>query len=196
MPAQRPPDRLAFVVASVVCLALAPAFVSGVPVVYPAVVAALALLVLFAVRRRSVLTPRLVPWGALAFAAGMFVVVGLAGRWGLTGLLTGLLPVGAGRSAVFALGASAGVAANTVDNLPAFVALGAVAGDHPHRIAAVLIGTNVAPLITPWASLANLLWHQRCARAGVTIRWSSFAWRGAVVSVLATSASLAVLTWR
>lgn len=52
---------------------------------------------------------------------------------------------------------------------------------------AVLIGTNAGPLVTPWASLATLLWLQRCRAAGV--RWRL--WRLALGGF--TCASLSVL---
>ena len=32
---------------------------------------------------------------------------------------------------------------------------------------ALLVGVNAGPLITPWASLATLLWLQRCRTAGI-----------------------------
>jgi arsenical pump membrane protein len=48
-------------------------------------------------------------------------------------------------------------------------------------MAALLIGVNTGPLITPWASLATLLWADRCRAAGVLVRWRTFAVRGLLV---------------
>jgi Na+/H+ antiporter NhaD/arsenite permease-like protein len=42
---------------------------------------------------------------------------------------------------------------------------------------------NLGPLITPWASLATLLWHHRIVRLGVTISWPRFMLWGVVVAV-------------
>jgi arsenical pump membrane protein len=58
------------------------------------------------------------------------------------------------------------------------------------RLVALLIGVNAGPLITPWASLATLPWHQRLTSLGVQIRWSRYFLLGLVVApvtvVLAT----------
>lgn len=65
--------------------------------------------------------------------------------------------------------------------------------DHPARLLAALIGANVGALVTPWASLATLLWLQRCRAAGVRWRLPRLALAGlacALLSVLA--ATLAV----
>jgi arsenical pump membrane protein len=51
------------------------------------------------------------------------------------------------------------------------------------RLVALLIGVNAGPLITPWASLATLLWHQRLTALGVTISWRQYALLGAVAVV-------------
>jgi hypothetical protein len=45
------------------------------------------------------------------------------------------------------------------------LALEPVADDTPSRLVALLIGVNLGPLITVWASLATLLWRERCATA-------------------------------
>src|SRR5699024_8491641 len=56
------PDRRLLLIAAVVVAVLLPLLVTGIPVALVAGVAALVLLAVFAVRRRSVLTLRLVPW--------------------------------------------------------------------------------------------------------------------------------------
>ena len=78
------------------------------------------------------------------------------------------------------LSATGATAANLVDNLPAYLALEPVA-DTPQRIAALLVGTNAGPLITPWASLATLLWHERLKSLGVEISWGRYALLGLLV---------------
>ena len=61
------------------------------------------------------------------------------------------------------------------------------------RLLALLIGTNVGPLAVPWASLATLLWFERCRAAGVTVPWGRFVATSAVVAVLATVAAVLAL---
>ena len=103
------------------------------------------------------------------------------------------MPTGTGPGAVVGIVTAGAVASNAVDNLPAYLALSATAADHPLRLVALLIGTNLAVLVTPWASLANLLWHERCRRAGVVICWRTFAWRGLVAAAVVTAAATAAL---
>ncbi len=67
---------------------------------------------------------------------------------------------GPGRPARVA--AAGAVGANVVNNLPAYLALEPVAAGAPARLMALLVGVDVGPLVTPWASLATLLWLQRC----------------------------------
>ena len=58
---------------------------------------------------------------------------------------------------------------------------------------ALLVGVNAGPLITPWASLATLLWASRCRSAGLQISWGGFALRGLVlVPLVLVTASLAL----
>lgn len=73
------------------------------------------------------------------------------------------------------------VGANAIDNLPAYLALEPAAGS-PVRLAALLIGVNAGPLITPWASLATLLWHQRLSAFDVRIRWRRYVLLGLLVA--------------
>jgi arsenical pump membrane protein len=61
------------------------------------------------------------------------------------------------------------------------------------RLAALLVGVNAGPLITPWASLATLLWAARCGSAGVDVSWGRFALRGVLlVPVLLVTAVTAL----
>jgi arsenical pump membrane protein len=75
------------------------------------------------------------------------------------------------------------VGANLVDNLPAYLAL-EPAATSPDRLIALLIGVNLGPLVTPWASLATLLWHQRLTAMDVRISWTRYALLGLIVAPL------------
>jgi Na+/H+ antiporter NhaD/arsenite permease-like protein len=41
---------------------------------------------------------------------------------------------------------------------------------------------NVGPLITPWASLATLLWHGRLTALDVRISWGRYALLGLIAA--------------
>jgi Na+/H+ antiporter NhaD/arsenite permease-like protein len=182
-PATAPPvaDRPLFLVSAVVVAALLPLLVSGMPVWIPACVAAAVLVVAFAIRRRPALRFGLIPWQLVLFASGLFLVVEAGHEVGLTALLSGVAGGGEDPLALLRLAFTGLIGANGIDNLPAYLALEPVAAS-PTRIAALLIGVNAGPLITPWASLATLLWHQRLVTLGVELRWSRYMLLGLVVA--------------
>lgn len=175
------PDRPLFVLASVVVVLLLPLLVSGMPVWLPATVAAVVLVVAFLARRRSALRFELVPWQVVVFASGLFLVVEAAHGLGLTEVLGVVAGTGEDPVALLRLAAAGMVGANGIDNLPAYLALEPVAGSAP-RIAALLIGVNAGPLVTPWASLAVLLWHRRLLALGVDFGWRRYVVLGLVVA--------------
>jgi arsenical pump membrane protein len=85
------------------------------------------------------------------------------------------------------------LASNLTNNLPAYLALEPTAQSSPVRLAALLIGVNAGPLVTPWASLATLLWAARCRSAGVSVSWTTFALRGLVLVPLLLVAAVTAL---
>lgn len=174
-------DRPLFVLATVVLAVLLPLLVSGMPVWLPSSVAAVVLIGAFLVRRRSALRFALVPWQIVVFASGLFLVVEAAHGVGLTTLLAAVAGEGDDPLALLRLAFTGLVGANAIDNLPAYLALEPVAGSAP-RIAALLIGVNAGSLITPWASLAVLLWHRRLVALGVEFRWTRYVLLGLVVA--------------
>jgi arsenical pump membrane protein len=191
------PDRVLLWSSAAVCLALAPAFASGVQPAWPASVAALLLVVLFAVRRRSDLRASHVPWRLVLLVVGLFMVVQTLAVHGLSDLLSQVAGSGESWPDHLRLTATGAVSANVVDNLPAYLALEPVADGSPARLVALLIGVNCGPLLTLWASLATLLWRERCAAAGVEVSARRFLVRGAVlvpVLLVATTAALSLTT--
>ena len=176
-------DRLLFSISAGVLLVLLPLLVSGIPVWIPAGAAAAVLAGAFVIRRRSVLRFGLLPWQLVLFAGGLFLVVEAGHSLGLTALLARLAGSGESPGALLRLSVSGMLGANVGDNLPAYLALEPVAGS-PVRLAALLIGVNAGPLITPWASLATLLWHSRLQTLGVELRWSRYLLLGIVVAPL------------
>ena len=188
VPATAPADPVLFWIAAGVLVVLLPLLVSGIPVWIPAVGAAILLVTAFAIRRRATLRFGLLPWQLVLFAAGLFLVVEAGHSLGLTSVLAQVAGSGEDPVALLRLSVSGMLGANAVDNLPAYVALEPVAGS-PVRLAALLIGVNAGPLITPWASLATLLWHSRLTSLGVELRWSRYLLLGLVVAPLTVVAA-------
>lgn len=171
-----------------VLVVLVPALVSGLEVWITALAAAVLLAVVFAVRRRSALRFSLVPWQLVLFASGLFLTVDAAQGLGLTEMVAALAGTGEGPAALLRLASVSAVGANVLDNLPAYLALEPVASS-PDRLVALLVGVNAGPLVTPWASLATLLWHGRLTSLGVEISWWRFAGLGLVVAPLTVVAA-------
>ena len=182
-------DRVLFWPSGGVLIVLLPLLVSGIPVWILATVAALLLAGVFAFRRPSILHFSLLPWQLVLFAGGLFLVVEAGHSLGLTVLLGQAAGSGTDVGALLRLSISGMLGANAVDNLPAYLALEPVAGS-PVRLAALLIGVNAGPLITPWASIATLLWHSRLKGLGVEVRW----WRYLLLGLIAAPLTVVLAT--
>ena len=186
-------DRILLIVSAVVVALIIPALVSGIPVWIPALAGALVLVVAFAIRRRHALGIGLVPWQLILFACGLFLVVAAASSLGLGVLLGGAAGTGEGFPALLRLAGIGAASSNLVNNLPAYLALEPLAGS-PHRLAALLVGVNAGPLITPWASLATLLWRERLKSLGVELSWPKFIGLGLIVVPLTVTLATLALT--
>jgi arsenical pump membrane protein len=108
----------------------------------------------------------------------LVAVVQYAHDHGLGALLGAAAGTGESWTALLRMAGLAALGANLVDNLPSYLALEPTAQDSPLRLAGLLVGVNAGPLVTPWASLATLLWAARCRSAGVSVSWGRFALRG------------------
>jgi arsenical pump membrane protein len=187
-------DRVLFASSATVLVLLVPALVSGLPVWLPASVAAVVLVGVVLARQPRLLTASLVPWSLVLLASGLFLAMESAHALGLGDLLARFVGDGDDAGALLRMAGVAALGANAVDNLPAYLALEPAAGS-PDRVVALLIGVNTGPLITPWASLATLLWHQRLTRMDVQISWGRYALLGllaAPLTVVAATLALAV----
>ena len=183
-------DRVLLRAAAIVVALLLPALVSGLDPWIPATVAAIALTVVYAVRAPRVLRFGLVPWALLLFAGGLFLVIGALEALGSGRVIASLVGQGDGLADLWRMAGAGLVGANVANNLPAYLALESSAHS-PAAIAALLIGVNAGPLITPWASLATLLWHDRLVGMGVEVRWGRFVLLG--LAVAPVTVALAVL---
>lgn len=171
-PQQLPiPDKILFWICAASCVVLAPAVLVGVAPWMAAMGSATVCAAAFWWRRRDGLSWTLVPWRIVIFTEGLFLLVATIARDGGSAVLGDLI----GHS-TFAATAVAAVGSNAVNNLPAYLAAEtAVSPDQPTQLFAVLIGTNVGPLVLLWGSLATILWRERCAARGVVISARQFA---------------------
>ncbi|MFJ3034206.1 SLC13 family permease [Curtobacterium pusillum] len=186
-------DPVFFWSASAVLVALVIALTAGVTVWIAAVAAAVVLVAVAAFRAPSELRISRVPWSTLLFAAGLFIVVETLHTTGLTDPVVNALPGGTGTGPLLALGGAGALAANAIDNLPAYLVLEPAAGHEALRYAALLVGVNAGCLITPWASLATLLWHARLSSEGVHLSWGKYMALGCVVAPLTVVAGVLAL---
>ena len=190
-PPAEPHDRVLLRVAGGVCLALGPAFVSGIPPAIPASIGAVVLLAVLARRWPSRVRTVAVPWLMVLAITALFVVVDVAMRHGLETVLAGL--VGPADASPWRVGLVGAAGANLVNNLPAYLALEPVADGSGHGLMALLVGVNAGSIVTVWGSLATLLWRDRCRRAGVVVEAWPYAVRSLVCAVAAVSAALLAL---
>ncbi len=142
-----------------------------------------------------------ISWSVLPLVAGLFVLVqGIES----TGLIAPLTAVIAGAShthpqmTALAVGGSAAVASNAVNNLPlGLVAGAAVSAAHlsPHIAGALLIGVDLGPNLSVTGSLATILWLVALRREGQNISAWKFLMLGSVVMPPALIAALGSFVW-
>ena len=188
-----PHDRALLRIAAGVCLAVGPLFAVGLPPAWVAGVAAVLLVGTLLVRDRAALRRVAVPWRLSLGVAVLFVGVELAMRHGLGPVLTTLVGQGSGPGDLARVTGVGALAANAVDNLPGYVALEPASADSPTRLLALLIGVDVAPLVTPWASLATLLWAKRCRARGLEVPVGRLALHGLLCALASAGLALAAL---
>lgn len=159
-----------------------------------ATIAAAIAVLAFAILDRASLRLSLIPWQLLVFVVGLFLVVPTLSRFGLADLMHALIGNDSGAVGAYrAAGAGAGLS-NVANNLPAYTAGEAVVPEeNRNQLLALLIGTNVAPIVTPWASLATLLCLEFCRTHGVRVPMLRFVLTGLGLAVVATTGAVAAL---
>lgn len=148
----------------------------------------------FAILDRSSLRWSLIPWQLLVFVVGLFLLVPTLSRFGLADAMRALIGDDSGTVGAFrAAGAGAGLS-NIANNLPAYTAGEAVIPEnHGDQLLGLLIGTNIGPIVTPWASLATLLCLEFCRKHGVRVPMLRFVLTGLGLAVVATAGAVAAL---
>jgi arsenical pump membrane protein len=127
-----PQDRTLLIASGSVCLALGPAFASGITPAVAASAAALTLIATALVRNRRLLRAVKIPWHIVPGVIVLFVSVDFALAHGLRDLLASWVGSGTGVLELMRVSAVGAGAANVVDNLPAYLALESVTDDGPH----------------------------------------------------------------
>jgi len=194
-PPHEPQDHVLFWVAALSCvLFITVILVTRIQLGYASAMAAALVAAAFAARNRGALRPGLIPWRLLVFVVGLFLVVQTVSLHGLDTVTRAL--VGHGNGVLDALRAAATGAglSNVVNNLPTYVAGEAVIPfSHHQQLLALLIGTNVGPIITPWASLATLLWYERCRGYDAAVPLRKFMLTGAGLALCGLGVSVTAL---
>jgi arsenical pump membrane protein len=190
----RPQDPVLCVIAGVACVLFVAAILLGVPLEWASAVAAGVTALAFLARRREELRWSLLPWRLLANVTGMFLVVQTLSVRGLDTLVGHLVGTQNSFDGQMRAAGTGAALSNLVNNLPAYIAGEAAVPPQNHtQLLALLIGTNAGPLITPWASLAMLLWFERCAAAGLVVDRRRIAVAGTILAVLAVTGATVAL---
>lgn len=187
-------DPLLFRTAATVCVLFIVAILLELPIQVAALAAAVLMIAAFAWRDRSKLTLALFPWQLLVFVTGLFLVVPTLSRYGLAGLMSALAGTGGDGDGAYRAAAVGAGLSNLINNLPAYTAVEKVIPVvNQDQLLALLIGTNIGPVITPWASLATLLWFEWCRRRGVRVPMLTFVLAGAGLAVVGVAATVGAL---
>ena len=188
------PGRGLLVLSMVVMGLLLPALVSGIQVAIPATAAALVLGAAFLVRRPRAFSPKMLPILPVVLTLCLFILVQTAHSHGLAAMVGQAAGTGESFPDLLRLAGAGAVASNAVNNLPAYLALEPSAAT-PVRLGALLIGVNLGAIVTPWGSLATLLWYDRMRAMGLKIRWGRFMAASLGAMVLTVTAATAALVF-
>ncbi|MCF3175969.1 arsenic transporter [Streptomyces sioyaensis] len=191
----RPADRTLFRVCGLACVGfLLAILLADIPLWAASAAAAGVAVAAFAVRRRGVLRLSLIPWRLLVLVPGLFLVVETVNVNGLHAILASAIGPDGGLLGMLRAAAVGGGLSNVLNNLPVYLAgESAVPVGNHDQLLALLIGTNVGPVVTPWASLATLLWFERCHAQGVRVSLKSFMGTGALLAAGALPAATVAL---
>lgn len=149
-----------------------------------------ALIALGLLRHWSLPTPvhHMIPWATLLFAFSLTTGAAIIHSLGLLDPVLSALS----NSGLFTLAFAGVVLSNLINNIPAYLALEPAASS-PESFMALLIGVNAGPIVTPWASLATLLWAHQARQQGVQVGWWMFVVGGLVLAPVAVLTGVGVL---
>jgi arsenical pump membrane protein len=143
------------------------------------------------------------PWSILIYALGMFVVITAAFNTQMLGFLTtplkGFVAQEAGSFQALDAGGLLALLSATVNNLPAtligVLVLRSLKTPSLLAIYAIILGVDIGPKLTPFGSLATLLWLGILQRNGISISWGKYLrenWWVTLIVLIAAFAGLLV----
>jgi arsenical pump membrane protein len=173
------------------------------------VVVPVALAMLWIVHRTKLSSAREIllaaPWDVLIYALGMFVVITAAMTPRVINLFLSIKPLDTlilgekSLAGVFTTGGIMATLSALTNNLPATLAgvllLGTVKHSHMLAIYSVILGVDVGPKLTPYGSLATLMWMSILKKEGIKVSWGQCFKENWWVCILALSAALLGLWW-
>jgi arsenical pump membrane protein len=193
-PPYRPGEPVLLRVSAVACLFFIGAILAGVPLQIASAIAMVVLLAAFSWRRRQALRWSLIPWRLPVFVTGLFLVVQTITLHLLSRVLSDLIGTSGGALGTFRAAGTGAALSNALNNLPAYLSGEASLPVANHvQLLGLLIGTNIGPIITPWASLATLLCYERCRAQQVRVPLLKFVLTGAGLAVAGIAAATGML---
>ncbi len=127
------------------------------------------------------------PWQVVWFSIGLYIVVYGLKNAGLTSYLTSLLEVLATKGDMFSIVATGFISAflsAIMNNMPTVMIMDIALRDFSNQalVYANIIGCNLGPKMTPFGSLATLLWLHVLAKKGVKISYWQYCKFGFIIT--------------
>jgi len=143
---------------------------------------------------------KMAPWQIVWFSIGLYVVVWGLKNAGLTDLLAETLIALANYghvAQVVGTGFIAAILSALMNNMPTIMVMDIAAEQAGQQALAYanVIGSNLGPKMTPWGSLATLLWLHVLMQKGVTIGWGQYMKVGLLITPPVLVISLLTLAW-
>ncbi len=134
------------------------------------------------------LTIKAAPWQIVWFSIGLYVVVYGLKNAGLTdylGIIIKDLMTYGENVAIVGVGFISAFLSAFMNNLPTIMVMDIAAGDVGHQALAYanIIGANIGPKMTPFGSLATLLWLHVLSQKGVKISFWQYTKFGIIVTL-------------
>jgi len=140
------------------------------------------------------------PWQIVWFSIGLYIVVYGLKNAGLTDYLAVILQDLSNRGdtiAIVGTGFLAAILSAIMNNMPTVMIMDIALQDVPNQALAYanIIGCNLGPKMTPFGSLATLLWLHVLAKKGVNISFAQYSKFGLIITPPVLLVVLLSLAW-